>query len=603
MRRPGPGLEPDPGERVTVRPPGLETSVLRPTPGTPEAGDVLRGLERILAGGDFDGSPRSRGFVRFIVEETLAGRQEGLTQAAIAVQVFGRRGDFDPTIDPIVRIQAGRLRRSLERYYFLAGADDPVRIELPRGGYVPVLRWARPGDAPDGGTDDVEPVEDPGGWPSIVLSAGTRGEGEGGPDEAAARFVDYLAVELDRYRDVHVVLQPDLGRRPSSRRNGATFALTGRLLDEDGHPRVAVRLVDCRTARQVWAEEYRGCPEHRGDFHSETARVVAARVASEQGIVAQTLCGQSLPPDTEGATYRALLRSYRFFLTREPADLVPALAALLRAVAAKPECALAWVQLSRLHVSNHAFEIAPADTSVEEGLDFAQNAVRLDPSSQRARAILACALLVKGETAASLAEAEQALALNPETFVCREWIGSILALLGDWERGTALVRMAVARNPHHLPQARIALWADHLRRGEFAEAYGEALVCRDAVFFWRSLMRASCLGHLGRLEEARAGVAELLRTKPDFARRGRTLIGRLLKLPDLQARVVDGLARAGLVLDGHAGDRPPTDGPGRGRLHVAEPDVASAGAFAVPPPPQPLSAHARLRSASAPSHV
>ena len=119
----------------------------------PEADEVLEELERILASGDFDASPRSRAFLRFIVEETLAGRQEGLTQDAIATRVFDRREDFDPTVDPIVRIQAGRLRRSLERYYLLAGAGDPVRIELPRGAYVPVLRWATPAEEPASATD------------------------------------------------------------------------------------------------------------------------------------------------------------------------------------------------------------------------------------------------------------------------------------------------------------------------------------------------------------------------------------------------------------------------------------------------------------------
>ena len=113
----------------------------RPMSGAPEAEDVVEQLDRILASGDFDASPRSRAFIRFIVEETLAGRQEALTQAAIATRVFARREDFDPTVDPIVRIQAGRLRRSLERYYLLSGAGDPVRIELPRGSYVPVARW------------------------------------------------------------------------------------------------------------------------------------------------------------------------------------------------------------------------------------------------------------------------------------------------------------------------------------------------------------------------------------------------------------------------------------------------------------------------------
>jgi len=62
-------------------------------------------------------------------------------------------------------------------------------------------------------------------------------------------------------------------------------------------------------------------------------------------------------------------------------------------------------------------------------------------------------------------------------------------------------------------------------------------------------MRACSLAHLGRLAEARVEVEELLRAKPDFARRGRTLIGRLIKLPDLFDRIVDGLAKAGLTLD------------------------------------------------------
>jgi len=504
----------------------------------PEAGDVLDALERILASGDFDASPRSRAFIRFIVEETLAGRQHDLTQAAMATRVFGRREDFDPTVDPIVRIQAGRLRRSLERYYLIGGADDPVRIELPRGGYVPILRWA-------GRADAAPAVEDPGGWPSIDLSM--PGGSKGGPDEEAARFLDYLAVELGRYRDVRVVARHE-GSRPSHGKEGS-FTLTAQLLKEDRHSRVSVHLEDCRTSRQVWAEEYREDSADPGDFQRETARVVAARVASEHGAVAQTLWGHDPPPDTEKTTYGALLRSYRFFVTRQPEDLVPTLEALRRAVAADPECALAWSQLSRLHVANHAFEIAPADTSIEQGLAFAQNAVRVDPSSLRARAALAYALLVKGETAAGRAEAETALALNAETFVYLEMIGWILSLLGDWERGTALVRKAVARNPHHMPIADHALWADALRRGEIEGAYQAALRYRDTGFFWRNIMRASCLGHLGRLEEARLEAAELVRKKPDFTRRGRTLIGRILKSPELQAIVADGLAKAGLVLD------------------------------------------------------
>ena len=512
----------------------------------PDSEAVTAELERILANGDFDASPRSRLFVRFVVEEALAGRHQDLTQAAIAVKVFGRREGFDLTVDPIVCIQAGRLRRSLERYYLLAGASDPVRIELPRGTYAPVFRWGS-GDSPAGPADATPAAEDRGGWPTIVLGARSGGGEHVAGESAATPFLDHLSVELDRYRDVRVVLGPETAHHPPG--HGARFALTAQVRDVDGRARVAVRLVDGRTGRQVWAEEYRESRDKAAGFLRETAMVVAARVASEHGIVAQTLLGSGALSEAEETTYGALLRSYRLFLAREPSDLVPALGALRRAVAEEPECAIAWVQLSRLHVVNYAFEVAPAaDTSIEQGLAFAQHAARLDPSSQRARAALAFALLVKDETTAGLAEARTALALNPETFVYLETIGWLLSLLGDWEQGTALVRKAIARNPHYMPVGHHALWADHLRAGDVEEAHQAAVLYQDSAFFWRSLMRASCLGHLGRLEEARAEAAELLRTKPDFARRGRTLIGRLLKLPDLRQRVADGLAKAGLVL-------------------------------------------------------
>jgi adenylate cyclase len=136
---------------------------------TLEAEAVIEQLERILASGDFDASPRSRAFIRFIIEETLAGRHEALTQAAIATRVFGRRDDFDPTVDPIVRIQAGRLRRSLERYYLLSGAGDPVRIELPRGTYVPLVRWAPPREKPEAATDAGRASAAVDDWPCVLV--------------------------------------------------------------------------------------------------------------------------------------------------------------------------------------------------------------------------------------------------------------------------------------------------------------------------------------------------------------------------------------------------------------------------------------------------
>jgi adenylate cyclase len=126
--------------------PKLDTRHRKPSALVPGAKAVRDQLERVLVSPDF-ASRRSRDLLCLLVEETLAGRGDDLTQAGIASRVFARSGRFDPAADPIVRIQAGRLRRSLERYYRLSGRRDAVRIELPRGAYVPVFRWASAAEA------------------------------------------------------------------------------------------------------------------------------------------------------------------------------------------------------------------------------------------------------------------------------------------------------------------------------------------------------------------------------------------------------------------------------------------------------------------------
>jgi hypothetical protein len=100
---------------------------------------VRHHLASLLASPHFDAGSRSRCFLRYVVDEALAGRSSSLNQAAVAISVFARDASFDPMLDPIVRVQAGRLRRSLERYYLLCGDSQPLRIELPKGSYAPIF--------------------------------------------------------------------------------------------------------------------------------------------------------------------------------------------------------------------------------------------------------------------------------------------------------------------------------------------------------------------------------------------------------------------------------------------------------------------------------
>ena len=106
--------------------------------------EVLRQLERILAHSLFRVSPRLSRFLRFAVENTLAGRSDQLKESVVGVEVFERGAAYNPQEDPIVRIMAGRLRSKLVEYYQEDGAGDPVVIEIPRGGYAARLAWRHP---------------------------------------------------------------------------------------------------------------------------------------------------------------------------------------------------------------------------------------------------------------------------------------------------------------------------------------------------------------------------------------------------------------------------------------------------------------------------
>jgi len=108
----------------------------------PTAAEIREQLERILGSQCFEQAGRSSKFLRFAADQTLAGLGERLKGYTIAVEVFGRPADFDAQNDPLVRVEAGRLRRRLAEYYAGEGKNDELRVDLPRGGYAVV--WSYP---------------------------------------------------------------------------------------------------------------------------------------------------------------------------------------------------------------------------------------------------------------------------------------------------------------------------------------------------------------------------------------------------------------------------------------------------------------------------
>ena len=490
-------------------------------------------LERILRSPHFDGSSRSREFLRYVVEEVLAGRAAYLKQAAIAVDVFGRKPDFDAVIDPIVRVQAGRLRRSLERYYLLSGDADSIRIELPKGSYAPV--FVETSDMGSARGTAMDPAHD---WPTVVMFPFAVHSPQDEP--AAAQLRDELGAELCRYGIVRVARPCDSAARTMPQDLAARFELHGVARDLNGNHQFSARLVDRHTGQQAWADEFQGSSNDIG-------RVIAARIGAEHGVIARLLAGEhAARAFTSHDGFAAIARSQHFQFSRQLSALVPAIESLQALTTRAPEIELAWTSLARLYLMNHTFELSNMFTPVEMAIGCANQSVLLEPASARTRCLMAAALLVKGELGAARRELDLALRLNNDSLAYREVTGWLLALVGEWDQGVALMRSALERNPFCQPCVSHGLWADAMRRGDFEAAHASALEYREPNFFWRELMIASALGQLNRMEDARASAAELLRARPQFALRGRRLIAHYIKGDALRATIVEGLRRAGL---------------------------------------------------------
>ena len=105
-------------------------------------------VDKILASPAFAKAEKLKRFLRFTVEQTLDNRGDRIKEYLIAVEVYERDSDFDPRLDPIVRVQAGKLRSKLDEFYTAEGQNDSLIIQYPKGGYVPVFKTREVADPP-----------------------------------------------------------------------------------------------------------------------------------------------------------------------------------------------------------------------------------------------------------------------------------------------------------------------------------------------------------------------------------------------------------------------------------------------------------------------
>ncbi len=109
---------------------------------------ILAEMATVLAGPSFRTSKRCQEFLRYVIEETIAGRGEKLKERTVGMELFARGPNYDPSSDAIVRVRASEVRKRLTQHYDQAGRPEALRLELPAGSYVPEFHWTSIEPAP-----------------------------------------------------------------------------------------------------------------------------------------------------------------------------------------------------------------------------------------------------------------------------------------------------------------------------------------------------------------------------------------------------------------------------------------------------------------------
>jgi adenylate cyclase len=519
---------------------------------SPSSDQVHDQLQRILADPQFRATKAQRAFLRYVVEKVLSGETDDIKGYNVATQVFGRKEDFDQASDPIVSIHANKLRRALEHYYLVNGTRDAVRIDIPKGTYVPTFYH----QSVSAEKEEIQVVFNEqnyeNDWPVVLVVPLENLSSDSDLGLLAVGLQTELVQEITRFKDIRVLMFPGVasGRRITD--CAARFLLSGSIRKDRIGIKVTVSLTDARTSMRLWSDVYHTDFEAAQlfSFQEHVSRTIVSRIVGEYGIIPKTISLESkkLPP-AQLSTYQAILQYYEFDRNFTADTFNNAFQALRLATEKEPDCGIAWSMLARLHAVNCSLELFDLGTTLEEALEFAQKGVRLEPASQRTRLILGFVQLLRGNIEAGRQEIQKAADLNPKAVLFMENIGYLMTLCGDWENGPAIIRKAISLNPFYNLVVHHTLWLDHAQQKDYQQALIETHNFRTPSLFWDPLLRASALGLTNNIVEGKGAATQLLALKPDFASSGRRLIEYYVKFDELVETILEGLHRVGVTVD------------------------------------------------------
>jgi adenylate cyclase len=320
--------------------------------------------------------------------------------------------------------------------------------------------------------------------------------------------------------------------------------------------RIAGRLIDAEQARYVWVKSFDQpfTPADIYEVQDAIAEEVAGNLAGKYGVLAHNSMELSRrkAPDSLDA-YDCVLRYYDYQITIDPKRHAEVKACLERAVAIEPDYAEAWAVLANVYMQEKRFGIDEGDSTGEVALKAKAaigRAMDLDPAEPMAHIVLSNLLFTEGDLEGFRQAGEEALRLNPNNSDLLAHFGLRLGLIGEWDRGLALVNKAMRLNPVHPHWYYIPQVLYHYEREEYERALAELDQVQMPQFFWTHVLRAATLGQMGRTQEAEAAVQDLLAIRPAFRQEALSLM-QIWQFPaPLLQSILEGLGKAGLEIAG-----------------------------------------------------
>jgi adenylate cyclase len=527
----------------------------------PDGNAVRAELGRILASDDFDVSARNRHFLRYVVEETLAGRASRIKAYSIATSVFGRDTNFDPQLDSIVRIEAGRLRRALDRYYLTCGHAGDLRITIPRGAYVPVFVA---GAAV--GTSDGERVPPAAAGPKVpgrpgcaILVQPFEEEGDQSAHPNVTRgLMRQVIVGLTRFTDllvygIETTLSRAAGPKTPDEPLNVDLLLTGGTTVTADRFTLEVLLSDARTGRYIWGETFdrRLDPGEITRMRDEVANSVVRSLAQPYGVIySERARDAEGKPAGSLSSYESVLLFHQYWRTYDRSLFRSVRDALEATIRRDPDYAEAFACLSQIYSNWLRFGHDPAPAALdprERALALARRAIELAPHSSRGHHAMALAYWFSGDVAASLAALQSGLALNPNDTEIMADLGLRHALLMHWDKALPLLEGAYARNPAQPGNYWIGLALHHYMQGRYEQALVEMRRANPEHVVHGFIVVAAAAARLGRRQEAEAAVQSILRIAPGYGDRVIADLKARNVHPEMIAALVDGLRQAGLA--------------------------------------------------------